>query len=489
MISTVVLLGVFIASLVGLGHAWRYSSCKARQSIVLQALEVDGLVKEKNFLDEQVACSSEGGTWQVSTTRPSSKGKNEVEVIEKESNFVDEQALCQSEGGEWTLLDSQPSIPFPSKPERDQESLLSAVVRRSSRTLALARQWAGQRAQVDSLVRICDAIEDNQRLHREDSYEVFNTFLLKLRRQEMLAELLKKNRSDYLVVANFLGSRIPRNELPNVQNVLYPDTKVASSRQLEGLGETELIDDCPLPAKQFRESPLDRFLLRLFRSFVQEEISYVSPKEGILGLLEEGRYYKLSAEGRVEEHQQAMVRRVLARLLTPFLPPFYRLFMAGIMPSEERGDPRWLVSGSQRLVGLLPVEDWKEKVRPGQQVGPWFYAPFLTSAITPLFMNFLLGPAHVNRRKDGRLGGMLVEKCKFLQESNCKGLCLHQCKLPAQQFFQNTLGVALTVTPNFDTQECQWSWGEEPLPYRQDPDFPKGCIRGCETRKVVIEDY
>ena len=27
----------------------------------------------------------------------------------------------------------------------------------------------------------------------------------------------------------------------------------------------------------------------------------------------------------------------------------------------------------------------------------------------------------INRRKDGSLGGMVVEKCKFLQESGCKG--------------------------------------------------------------------
>lgn len=34
------------------------------------------------------------------------------------------------------------------------------------------------------------------------------------------------------------------------------------------------------------------------------------------------------------------------------------------------------------------------------------------------------------------------------------GLCLHQCKLPAQQFFANTLGVPLMVSPNFQTQVC-----------------------------------
>lgn len=71
------------------------------------------------------------------------------------------------------------------------------------------------------------------------------------------------------------------------------------------------------------------------------------------------------------------------------------------------------------------------------------------------------------------------------QESGCKGLCLHQCKLPAQQFFQDTLGLPLTVSPNFVTQECQWSFGETPLPPDQDPSFPRGCLAGCESRKAV----
>ena len=68
-----------------------------------------------------------------------------------------------------------------------------------------------------------------------------------------------------------------------------------------------------------------------------------------------------------------------------------------------------------------------------------------------------------------------------------KGLCLHQCKLPAQQFFKDELGLSLTVSPNFESQECQWSFGEEPLPPQDDPSFPKGCLVGCESRKQVAE--
>ena len=62
----------------------------------------------------------------------------------------------------------------------------------------------------------------------------------------------------------------------------------------------------------------------------------------------------------------------------------------------------------------------------------------------------------------------MVEKCKLLQESNCKGMCLNIFKLPAQDFFRDTLGVPLTVSPNFETQECQWSFGEVPQPPEED---------------------
>ena len=147
--------------------------------------------------------------------------------------------------------------------------------------------------------------------------------------------------------------------------------------------------------------------------------------------------------------------------MTPVLPPFYRIFMSGIVPSNL-GTP------------------WD-----GKQLGPWFYAPFLTSFVTPTFFAFLVGPSRPNRRKDGQLGGLVVEKCQFLQESGCKGICLHQCKMPAQQFFANELDLSLTVSPNFATQECQWSFGETPLPPDEDPTFPKGCLVGCESRKAI----
>ena len=158
--------------------------------------------------------------------------------------------------------------------------------------------------------------------------------------------------------------------------------------------------------------------------------------------------------------QHDMVKSTLGKLMTPVLPPFYRVFMSGIVPD-------------------LGTE-WD-----GRRLGPWFYAPYLTSIVTPIFFGFLVGPSRPNRRRDGDRGGLVVEKCKFLQESGCKGLCLHQCKIPAQEFFAETLGLELTVRPNFATQECQWSFGETPLPPEEDPSFPNGCLVGCKSRRAM----
>ena len=100
---------------------------------------------------------------------------------------------------------------------------------------------------------------------------------------------------------------------------------------------------------------------------------------------------------------QTMVYNCLKWLLTPAMPLIYRPFMSGAI-----GEKRY---------------------------GPWFYAPFMTSFVTPPFFSFLVGPSSPNLRRDGQPGGLIVEKCRFLQQSGCNGICLQMCKLPAQSFF------------------------------------------------------
>lgn len=349
----------------------------------------------------------------------------------------------------------------------------------------------------EDIVQICDKIDkfnieinSNKSIDNVEgsssSSKLFVSNILQLRkvalefqRYEWLVKIMKSNYDTYVATASFLSpSRISRRQLPNVQDIPYDkkaeeeaaSTAVVSASALSknGMlisedGKTPLVADCKLDDMEYKDNVVDIILLSIFRNLVVKNTNGVtSQQRGILGLVEQARTYMLQP-GQTAERQHQMVRDTLRDLMTPILPPFYRIFMSGIVPENS-------------FLG----REYDNK-----QYGPWFYAPFLTSFVTPTFFGFLVGPSYPNRRKDGEFGGLVVEKCKFLQESNCKGICLHQCKLPAQQFFQDELGLSLTVTPNFDTQECQWSFGEIPLSPEDDPSFPTGCLVGCESRATI----
>ena len=264
-----------------------------------------------------------------------------------------------------------------------------------------------------TIVELCDKIDKSKTNSRE-------RFLLSLRRQTLLSTMLSNDRNQYLETVKFLGPRIPRNDLPNLQDVpyfdynsvVYSDNSVANMNEknmdittntadqtmdISSLG-INLIQDCALPNVTYVESPLDVLLLGIFRGFVQKEVSFKSETTGIRGLLEEGKHYYLSELGSVTENQHAFVRRTLGALLTPFLPPFYRVFMSGIIPSSDRGDPKWLADGTIFIldkiknITIIGENKWaQENLVPGTQLGPLFYAPFLTSVVTPPFLNFLVG--------------------------------------------------------------------------------------------------
>ena len=253
-----------------------------------------------------------------------------------------------------------------------------------------------EKVMAEDIVKICDTIDT---LNKNDDLFVIKTFdlrkrALKAQRYEYLSKLMQKDYDAYIATASFLSpSRIPRKELPNLQDVPIDKNAVPISTASTSLtaedGSTPLVEDCKLDNMAYQDSPLDKLLLSIFRKLVAQNTGGVtSDKPGIEGLLEQGRTFMLQP-GQTPEAQHKMVYDTLGGLMTPVLPPFYRIFMSGIVPK-------------------LGTE-WD-----GKQFGPWFYAPFLTSFVTPTFFGFLVGPSYPNRRKDGQLGGLVVEKCKFL---------------------------------------------------------------------------
>ena len=94
---------------------------------------------------------------------------------------------------------------------------------------------------------------------------------------------------------------------------------------------------------------------------------------------------------------------------------------------------------------------------------------------------FLVGDMELTTRgeDDARGGGVLVKRCRVLEGSGCKGICAKMCKVPTQRFFKEQWGVPLTMTPNFETGQCQLFFGEDPIPIEDEPSIPPGCLSRC----------
>eukprot|EP00467_Chlorarachnion_reptans_P025726 CAMPEP_0114536450 /NCGR_PEP_ID=MMETSP0109-20121206/29011_1 /TAXON_ID=29199 /ORGANISM="Chlorarachnion reptans, Strain CCCM449" /LENGTH=190 /DNA_ID=CAMNT_0001720193 /DNA_START=458 /DNA_END=1027 /DNA_ORIENTATION=+ len=183
---------------------------------------------------------------------------------------------------------------------------------------------------------------------------------------------------------------------------------------------------------------------------VRKKSGVKSDLPGYKGLMEESRDFMINAK---QEDQKDMVVFLMSLIFDPLKPIWEFL--------------------------LVPK---------GKEPYPW--TPLIMSVFTPFFMDFLVGPSKPNLRpEDGKPGGMLIEKCRWLEEANCKGMCVNQCKLPGQAYFYEGLGLPFTMKPNFTDKSCQWSFGMHPLPLAEDESVPKGCLKGCPTKLMpVYED-
>jgi len=110
----------------------------------------------------------------------------------------------------------------------------------------------------------------------------------------------------------------------------------------------------------------------------------------------------------------------------------------------------------------------------------WDATPALLAWFAKFFLPFLVGDMTLTAvDDDGRGGGLLVERCRVLEGSNCKGVCTKMCKVPTQPFFKERWGVPLSMEPNFETGACQLRFGVEPLDLEDDATIPPGCLGRC----------
>ena len=87
-----------------------------------------------------------------------------------------------------------------------------------------------------------------------------------------------------------------------------------------------------------------------------------------------------------------------------------------------------------------------------------------------------------NNKTSGKKQGVLVKRCRFLEEAQCASICVNSCKIPTQKFFRENMGLPLTMTPDYETFECQFAFGT--LPNEEEERLAKDtpCLGRCPSR-------
>ncbi|KAG2576319.1 beta-carotene isomerase D27, chloroplastic-like [Panicum virgatum] len=141
--------------------------------------------------------------------------------------------------------------------------------------------------------------------------------------------------------------------------------------------------------------------------------------------------------GRTRAQQQEAVREVLLSMLPPGAPEQFRK--------------------------LFPPTRWASE---------------FNAALTVPFFHWLVGPSEVIEVEVNGVkqkSGVLIKKCRYLENSGCVGMCVNMCKIPTQDFFTNEFGLPLTMNPNFEDMSCEMIYGQVPPPLEEDPASKQPC--------------
>nr|AFI78795.1 putative D27 protein [Klebsormidium flaccidum] len=134
------------------------------------------------------------------------------------------------------------------------------------------------------------------------------------------------------------------------------------------------------------------------------------------------------------------------------------------------------------LQGFPKVPQWFRKAFPYSNWGAE-----LNARITPAFFTWLVGPMEIFEVEiDGvkQRSGVQIERCRYLEESGCTGMCVNLCKFPTQTFFTEELGMPLSMEPKFEDLSCQMIFGKKPPDIEDDEVMKQPCFALCPTANV-----
>ncbi|MGB3291664.1 MAG: DUF4033 domain-containing protein [Phormidesmis sp.] len=194
---------------------------------------------------------------------------------------------------------------------------------------------------------------------------------------------------------------------------------------------------------------LDRLFIWLFSRKMARAINADTPKRGYSGFVD---LSKQIMRGRSAQEQQAAVARVLQSLVPA---PVLWVIRTVFSPT--------------RLVCVLNA---------------WFAAQMF---------EWLVGPCEVSEAEVTGVDGVVrsqpsavqIKKCRYLEDSQCVGMCVNMCKLPTQAFFTEKFGIPLTMTPNFDDLSCTMVFGQQPADPSADEALQAPCLSECDAGRSL----
>jgi hypothetical protein len=191
---------------------------------------------------------------------------------------------------------------------------------------------------------------------------------------------------------------------------------------------------------------LDKVFLSVFRTKMADKVGVDSslPKDDYKGLMELSS--ALNARYNDRTKVQKIAQDVLRALFPSWLPRQYAILFSRPFPEFS-----------------ARMNAWATRVG-----GTW-----------------LMGECEINDIEiDGKVykdQGLLVKRCRFLEESGCASVCVNACKIPTQNFFIEDMGLPLTMTPDYETHECQFSFGRLPTKEEELEAKTTPCLSRCPT--------
>ncbi|CAN6700138.1 unnamed protein product [Malus baccata var. baccata] len=242
------------------------------------------------------------------------------------------------------------------------------------------------------------------------------------------------------------------------------------------------------PQSQFREKQqklgvMDELFLKVFRSKMAAEVGWDSEKPGYDGLIDVAN--RLMLKSPTNSHAKEAAVRILRSLFPPLLLDLYKLLVAPLQGGKVAAImvARVTAITCQWLMGPCTVNSVDLPDGTSMNSG--------VSEFAVLFFHYSLLRLD-NGCRNGWEGSPLmqvfVEKCKYLEESKCVGICLNTCKLPTQAFIKDYMGVPLVMEPNFVDYSCQFKFGVLPSLPEDDATLKEPCLEICPnaTRRREI---